>query len=118
MASLINNVFYLTPSAGLSFTGLGCLWLLLQVSEAYLKILFFAVGILLFCAAFLIGKYGFDSLERIVDKEAKAKIEVERERTSRKITGHNQELQKIEAQKGLGQERFKQGILSEILKWP
>ena len=116
MDAFIKNVVYLTPPAGLAFAGLGCIWAVIGANEIFLRIVFLAVAGSLFYGAFVLGKFGYESLERIAATEAKAKIEVEREKTSRKNLGHNQDLQKIEARKMFGQEKFTHGIIREIAK--
>jgi len=67
MASLITNVLYLSPSAGLSLAGLGCLWLIPLSTSIYLSAVYLGLAVCLFYAAYRLGRYGFNSLEKIDD---------------------------------------------------
>ena len=116
MDSIVKNVLYLSPSAGLALAGLGCLWLFSTSTALVSSILLLTFAGVSFYASYLLGKYGFDSLERISKLETQARIEVEKERTSRKISEHGQELQKIQARKTLGDEKLKRDVIGGILK--
>ncbi|MCX6803815.1 MAG: hypothetical protein NTY48_04575 [Candidatus Diapherotrites archaeon] len=119
MEAFVKNVIYLSPPAGLAIAGLGCLWILPSQTLIF-GVLCFLCAIALFFWSIKLGKYGYDSLERIAKLNTQTKVDVERERTSRKILTHNNDMQKIQAKKDLGWEKVKQDIgnnaISQIFK--
>jgi hypothetical protein len=123
MDSLVKNVLYLSPSAGLALAGIGCLWLLTNTSNIVLQIIYLLFGVFLFIRSYDLGKYGFDSLERIKCQEAKARMRIEKERTKRVSKKHEAEIQKIQSRRELerekvetGKERLGQNIIRILLK--
>lgn len=115
MESIIKNVIYLSPSAGLSFVGAYCLWLF-SVNTDIFKFVFLLLALVLICAACVIAKYGYDSLERKSKIEAQAHLETEKERTSRRTAEHERAMQKLQARKELGNQKLTRDIVTEAAK--
>lgn len=84
MDSLIKNVIYLGPSAALSISGLGIVWQISSTSNPALIILYTAIAVPLFYGSYKLAMSGFDSIERITKIEFQAKIDIEKEKSSRK----------------------------------
>ncbi len=124
MDSLVKNVLYLSPSAGLALAGLGCLWLLANTSNIFLQIIYLLFGVFMFIRSYDLGKYGFDSLERISKQGARARMKIEEEKTKRVAKKHETEIQKTQARYELenkkaetGREKLGQDIVRAIFGW-